>query len=59
MNELRRTRDGIIGGVCGGFAKWFGIDQTLVRIIFAILAFGYGIGIGFYIICWILMPEED
>jgi phage shock protein PspC (stress-responsive transcriptional regulator) len=59
MNELRRTKDGIIGGVCGGFANWIGIDQTLVRIIFAILALGCGVGVGFYILCWILMPEED
>ncbi|MCK9415780.1 PspC domain-containing protein [Candidatus Dojkabacteria bacterium] len=55
---LRRSKKGLIGGVCGGFANWFDVDPTVVRIIFAILILCYGIGVGFYILCWILMPKE-
>lgn len=49
-----------IGGVCGGFAYAFGIDVTLIRILF-ILGFFAGIGaIGlFYILCWWLFDEWD
>jgi phage shock protein C len=37
--RLYRSRtDRMIAGVCGGLAKHFGIDPTLVRLAFVILA---------------------
>ena len=27
----------VLGGVCGGFAEYIGIDPTLVRVIYAVL----------------------
>jgi phage shock protein C len=59
MNKLLRTKNRIIGGVCGGIAKWLDVDSTLIRLVFAALALGCGIGVGFYILCWIIIPEED
>jgi len=59
MNKLLRSKNGIFGGVCEGFANWLNIDSTLIRLVFAALALGCGIGVGFYILCWIIIPEED
>lgn len=59
-NRLYRSRnDRMIAGVCGGLAHYFGIDPTLVRLIFAIL---FLVGVGspalIYIVLWIVMREE-
>lgn len=60
MNKLLRTKNRIIGGVCGGIAKWLDVDDpALVRILFAIFTLCFGIGVGIYIACWLIMPEED
>lgn len=46
-------------GVCGGVAKYFGIDTTLIRILTAILTiFGFGTPILIYIIMIFIMPKE-
>ena len=44
-NKLYRSRkDRMILGVCGGLGKFFGIDSTIIRIVFVLLAFtGFGI----------------
>ena len=46
-----------VGGVCSGLAAYFGIEEVLwVRL--GVLALGIftGIGFGFYIIMWIIIP---
>ena len=45
-----------IGGVCTGLAEYFGLDVTLVRVLFSVLAFGYGAAILAYAILWIAAP---
>ena len=45
-------------GVCSGIAKYFGIDPTLVRLLWALLVVFAGSGILAYIICAIVMPNE-
>lgn len=52
------SSDKKIAGVCGGFAKYFGIDPTLVRIAYAALVLFGGTGVLLYIICALVMPEE-
>jgi len=47
-----------IAGVCAGFAKYFGIDVTLVRLLWLCSVILAGTGILVYIICWIVMPKE-
>src|SRR5207249_3755025 len=47
-----------IAGVCLGFAEYFEIDVTLVRVVWLIAAFMTGIGFISYPIAWIIMPEE-
>lgn len=54
----RSSTDKMIAGVCGGLAKYLGIDSTLVRIIFALLVVGVGSGLLLYIILAIVMPLE-
>ena len=48
-----------IGGVCGGLAQYFDIDPIIVRIIWFVAAFFYGIGIIPYLAFWIIVPREN
>ena len=59
VKKLRRsTKDKKILGVCGGFAEYFDIDVTIVRIIFLVLLLGAGSGLLAYLICALVMPED-
>lgn len=58
-NVLRRSRtDRSIAGVCGGLAKHFGIDSTILRIVMLCLILFGGMSLWVYIIMWLLIPEE-
>lgn len=60
MKKLTRIEEGkMICGVCAGIAKYFGIDPTVVRVIFAILACMGGSGILAYIAAAVIMPIEN
>jgi phage shock protein C len=57
--KLMRPRIGRkIAGVCLGFAEYFDIDVTLVRVVWLIVACMTGIGLFSYPIAWVIMPEE-
>ncbi len=57
--KLYRVREGkMIAGVCGGIAKYFGIDPMIVRVFWAALSLAHGIGIVAYILLHALVPEE-
>lgn len=47
-----------ICGVCGGIAQYFNIDPTIVRLVWAIITFFYGIGLVIYIIAALVMPYD-
>ena len=47
-----------IAGVCAGLAKYFGMDATIVRLIFALSLLVFGFGLTIYIVCLVLMPSE-
>ena len=53
---MRSGRDKKIAGVCAGVAYYLDMDPTIVRVIWGVLAFGYGAGIVAYIILWIIAP---
>ena len=53
---MRSGRDKKIAGACAGVAYYFDIDPTIVRVIWGVLAFGYGAGIVAYIILWMIAP---
>lgn len=48
-----------IAGVCQGVAEYFNIDPTTVRIIWFIVSWFYGIGVGIYILLWIILPDKE
>ena len=54
----RSNRDKKIAGVCAGIAQYFGLDATLVRVGWAVLALAAGSGVLAYIVCAVIMPEE-
>lgn len=58
MKKLyKSSTDRKICGVCGGIAEYFGIDSTVVRLIFVIFGL-VSVGVLFYIIAALLMPAE-
>jgi phage shock protein C len=59
--SLQRSKtDRMIAGVCGGIAKSFGWDPTIVRILYVLVSIVSAAfpGILVYIILWVLIPEE-
>jgi phage shock protein C len=60
--RLVRPRAGRkIAGVCAGFAEYFDLDVTLVRVVWLIVALMtvyVGVGLLAYPIAWIVMPQE-
>jgi phage shock protein C len=56
--KLYRSRtDSMVGGVCGGLARYFNIDSVLVRLLFILLLWS-GMSVLAYIVLWIVMPLE-
>jgi len=57
---LLRARDGrMLAGVCAGVADYFGLDVTLVRVIWAVVAvITGGAGVLAYLVAWIIIPDE-
>ncbi|WP_428327351.1 PspC domain-containing protein [Mucilaginibacter sp.] len=48
----------VLGGVCSGMAEYFEMDVTIVRLLFAFTFFIMGVGLGTYIILWIVLPRK-
>src|SRR5262245_7234358 len=58
--RLVRIRTGKkIAGVCAGFARYIGVDVTLVRIVWLVFALTAGVGFIAYVVAWIAMPLEE
>ena len=58
---LRKSRNKVLAGVCGGIAEWLGWDPTLVRVLYVVvsvmsIAFP---GILVYILLWLIMPPPE
>ncbi|MDT8416263.1 MAG: DUF2339 domain-containing protein [Lutibacter sp.] len=47
----------ILGGVCAGFAQYFGISRILTRIIWLLLTVFFGFGFLAYVVLWIAIPR--
>lgn len=60
MKRLYRSKtDRKLAGVCGGLGEYLGVDSTVVRVVFVILALPGGLpGVLLYLILWLIMPEE-
>jgi phage shock protein PspC (stress-responsive transcriptional regulator) len=57
--KLKKSKDKKICGVCGGIAEYFGMDPTVVRVIWLILVLCAGTGLIAYIIAALLMPKAE
>lgn len=59
VKKLYKSRtERMIDGVCGGVAKYFNLDPTLVRIVWVLLTLFGGSGIILYIVAMFVMPKE-
>ncbi len=59
MAQLKRSKDRMIAGVCGGLAKWLGWKPNPTRLLYGLLTvFTVFAGVPIYIILWIVLPEE-
>jgi len=58
---LVRPREGrMLGGVCAGLARRFGLDPWITRLLFVLILLAIpGSQILVYPILWILMPSEQ
>lgn len=48
-----------IGGVCAGFARYFDMDVSIMRILWLVLAIFTGVGFIAYLVAWISMPGDE
>lgn len=56
---FRSKTDRKLAGVCGGIAEYFGVDPTVIRLVFILAVIGAGIGLLAYLICWLVIPEQN
>jgi len=59
--RLRKSRNRMIAGVCGGIAEWLDWDPTLVRVLYVLVSIFSAAfpGILVYIVLWIVMPNPE
>ncbi len=57
--RLYRSKDErMLFGVCGGFATYFDMDPTLVRLVFVLLTLATGIGLIVYLAMAVITPRD-
>jgi phage shock protein C len=56
LYKSRRLR--MIDGICGGISEYFGVDVTIIRILFVLLVLMGGTGLLLYIAAMIIMPTN-
>ncbi|CCX91723.1 MAG: PspC domain-containing protein [Oscillospiraceae bacterium] len=54
----KSNQNKMLDGVCGGIAEYFGIDPTVVRLIWALFSLMGGCGILAYIIAAVIIPRN-
>jgi phage shock protein C len=59
--ELRRSKDKIIAGVCGGLAERYGWPANRVRVVYVLLSVLSAAfpGTIVYLVLWFLMPGPE
>jgi phage shock protein PspC (stress-responsive transcriptional regulator) len=55
--DVERPGDRWFAGVCGGIAGRLGVDPLLVRAVLVALTAVGGLGLAFYGVCWLLLPD--
>lgn len=54
----RSTTDVMLGGVCAGLAEMLGVDTSIMRLVFVLLALLGGHGLLIYLILWVIVPRK-
>jgi phage shock protein PspC (stress-responsive transcriptional regulator) len=49
----------VLGGVASGIAAYFGVDKTVIRLVFVLSIFLGGSGLILYLVLWIITPEAN
>jgi len=59
--KLKRSKDRMIAGVCGGIAEWLGWKPDRVRVAYVIVSILSAAfpGIIIYLLLWLVMPDAD
>ena len=59
--QLRKSKDKVLAGVCGGIAEWVGWDPTVVRVVYVIVSIASIAfpGMLVYLLLWLIMPAAD
>ena len=58
----RSEQDRRVAGVCGGFAEYFDLDATPVRLLWSVLTIWPGMivfGTALYVVAWFIMPQSQ
>lgn len=55
---FRSDRNRVIAGVCGGLGIYFGIDPTVIRVLWVIFSVIGGPGLMIYLVLWLIIPSE-
>lgn len=58
-SPIKRARGGWVAGICAGIAQKFGWDVSLVRIGVLLSFLLPFVGIGTYLVAWLLLPTTD
>lgn len=56
---VRDIKNKKLAGVCAGVANYFGLDVTLVRIIWLVLALMGSLGLWIYLILLLVLPKSE
>lgn len=56
---VRDIKNKKLAGVCAGVANYFGLDVTLVRIIWLVLALMGSLGLWIYLILLLVLPKAE
>ncbi len=51
-------RNGVLAGVCGGVAEYFGLRASSVRLVTLLLILFGGLSIWIYVLLWLIVPKE-
>lgn len=58
--RLRRSAEGVLGGIAAGIADFIGTDRGLVRWIFALsIPLTIGLSAVVYLLLWLLLPGPE
>ena len=55
----RNPEEAVVAGVCAGIARTLGVDPTLVRLVFTLLALAGGAGVLLYLALWFITSQRS